>query len=92
MQKGLEMARPEPKILVEHAQANTDIWQILEAQQTYVLTYRGQPFDLRVVNHGLGVMKFKYKRTTYTQLGTALAQIRRYNKNFNTSDFDYITV
>ena len=86
------MSRPTPKILLEQAQDNMDVWQILQADQTYVITYRGQPIDIRVVSHSLSVNKFKYKRTSYTQLGTCIAQVRRYNKMFNTTDFDYIMV
>jgi hypothetical protein len=86
------MARPEPTIIAEQEQDNNDVWQILEAEQTYVITYKGQPVDIRVVNHGLGINRFKYKRTSYNQLGTVLAQVRRYNSKFNTTDFDYITV
>jgi hypothetical protein len=86
------MARPDPTIILEQEQDNNDVWQILEAEQTYVITYKGQPVDIRVVNHGLGISRFKYKRTSYNQLGTVLAQVRRYNSKFNTTDFDYITV
>jgi len=86
------MARPEPKIVAEQEQDSGDVWQILEAEKTYVITYQGQPFDLRVVSHGLGVSKFKYKRTSYSQIGTCQAQVKRYNSKFNTNDFDYKTV
>lgn len=86
------MARPEPKILIEQEQDNGNIWQAIACLQTYVITYQGRPIDIRVVNHGLGVTKFKYKRTSYNQLGTAIAQVRRYNKMFNTEDFSYIQV
>jgi len=83
------MARPEPKIVAEQEQLDNTVWQILETEKTYVITYQGQPFDLRVVMFGLGVSKFKYKRTSYSQLGTCQAQVRRYNSKFNTTDFDY---
>jgi len=86
------MSRPGPNILLEQEQDNSDVWQILQADQTYVITYKGQPVDIRVVNHGLGVSKFKYKRTSYNQLGTVVAQVKRYNSKFNTEDFDYIIV
>jgi hypothetical protein len=86
------MARPDPIIILEQAQDNSDVWQILQADQTFVITYKGQPIDIRVVNQGLGVMKFKYKRTSYNQIGTVIAQVRRYNRMFNTTDFDYIMV
>jgi hypothetical protein len=86
------MARPEPKILIEQEQEDSTVWQAIGCDRTYVITYKGQPIDIRVVNHGLGITKFKYKRTSYNQIGTAIAQVRRYNKMFNTTDFDYITV
>lgn len=86
------MARPEPKIIHRSEQLNGDEWQILPAERIYVITYQGRAIDIRVVNHGLGIMKFKYKRTSYTQLGTVIAQVRKYNSKFNTQDFDYITV
>lgn len=86
------MARPKPNILIEQEQDDGNIWQILQAEKTYVITYKGQPFDLRVIHHGLGVDKFKYKRTSYNQLGTAEAQVRRFNAKFKCNDFDYTTV
>ena len=86
------MTRPKPMIIQSQEQDNGDEWQILQADQTYVITFKGQPVDIRVVCHSLSVNKFKYKRTSYNQLGTVLAQVKRYNKMFNTEDFDYITV
>lgn len=86
------MARKEPKIIIEQEQDSGDVWQVLETSATYVITYKGQPVNIRVVIPSLGHTKFKYKRASYTELGTAVAQVRRYNKNFNTTDFDYIKV
>ena len=86
------MARKEPQIIIEHELDTGDVWQVLETKATYVITYKGQPVNIRVVLPGLGHTKFKYKRTSYSELGTVIAQVRRYNKNFNTTDFDYITV
>ena len=86
------MSRPEPKILVEQEQDDSTVWQAIGCLQTYVITYKGQPIDIRVVQPELGYVKFKYKRTSYNQIGTARAQVRRYNKMFNTTDFDYIIV
>lgn len=81
------MARPEPTIIKEQEQDDGHIWQIIEAEKTYIITYKGQPVDIRVVHPSLGISKFKYKRTSYTQLGTAEAQVRRYNAKFNCNDF-----
>jgi hypothetical protein len=86
------MSRPEPKVIFEHELADDITWQVLDTEEIYVITYKGKPVNIRVVHHGLGASTFKYKRTSYTELGTVLAQVRRYNKNFNTTDFNYITV
>jgi len=86
------MARPEPKIIVEQEVDNGDVWQVLETTATYIITYRGRPVNIRVIIPGLGHTKFKYKRASYSEEGTAIAQVRRYNRNFNTTDFDYIIV
>mgnify|MGYP006298708373 CR=1 FL=1 len=86
------MARPEPEIIHSQEQDSGDVWQILHAQATYVITYKNKPINIRVVCHGLGRMKYKYKRVSYTELGTVENQVRRYNKLFNCQDFDYIVV
>jgi hypothetical protein len=86
------MSRPEPKILIEQEQDDGNVWQAIACEQTYVITYKGKPIDIRVIVPELGYVKFKYKRTSYNQIGTAIAQVRRYNKKFNCQDFDYIIV
>lgn len=86
------MSRPQPTVLLEHEDDNLSTWQVLEGEQTYLVTYKGQPVSIRVLKASLGEDKKSYKRMSYTELGTCLAQVRRYNKNFNTTDFSYIKV
>ena len=86
------MSRPEPTVILEQEQLDGYIWQVLEGDETYLITYKGRPVSIRVLKPSLGDDRRSYKRMSYTELGTAMAQVRRYNTNFNTTDFDYIKV
>jgi len=86
------MARPKPEIILSQEQANGDVWQILEAEDTYVITYKGKGVAVRVEKLNLNTTSYSYKRMSYSELGTVISQVRRYNKMFNTKDFDYIKV
>jgi len=86
------MARPQPKIILEQEQDDLSTWQVLEGLETFLITYQGQPVSIRVLTASLGDERKKYKRMSYTELGTCVGQIKRLNKKFNTTDFDYIRV
>lgn len=86
------MARPSPTVLLEHEQDDSTTWQVLEGFETFLITYQGRPVSIRVVTAGLGEDRKKYKRMSYTELGTCIGQVRRFNQRFNTQDFDYIRV
>lgn len=86
------MARPKPEIIKSQEQHNGDVWQILEAEDTYVITYKGKCVSVRVEKLNMNTTSYSYKRMSYSELGTVLSQVRRYNKMFNCKDFDYIKV
>lgn len=86
------MSRPEPTVIHEVELGTGARWQILAADAYYVITYRGQPINLRVVNYTLTGPEFKYKKLTYTNLGNALAQVRTLNHRFDCEDFDVLQV
>jgi hypothetical protein len=86
------MSRPQPRILLEQDDDRLNTWQILEGDQTFLITYQGQPVSIRVLTAGLGTDRKKYKRMSYTELGTCVGQVKRFNEKFNTTDFDYIRV
>ena len=83
------MARPGPEIKHEIELANGDRWQLMTAPATYVITYKNKPVSIRIEHASLTGNKYKYKRTSYTELGTCIAQVRRYNEQFNCTDFGY---
>jgi len=86
------MARPQPRILLEQEQEDSTVWQVLEGDETFLITYKGRPASIRVLSPGLGEDRKKYRRMSYTELGTCVGQIKRLNAKFNTTDFDYIRV
>jgi hypothetical protein len=86
------MTRPAPTVLLEQEDELGNYWQILEGEETYLVTYKGQPVSVRVLSPNLGFDRKAYKRMSYTELGTCMAQVRRYNQKFNTKDFAYIRV
>lgn len=84
------MSRPKPTILHSESFGDGTTWDILKSDSYYVITYKGQPFGLRLSSpiHP----EFKYKKLTYTNLGSALSQIRRLNHKFKCEDFDVMEV
>ena len=86
------MSRPQPRIMLEAEDDKLNTWQVLEGDQTFLITYQGQPVSIRVLTASVGEDRKKYKRMSYTELGTCVGQVKRFNEKFNTTDFDYIRV
>jgi hypothetical protein len=80
-----DMSRPEPTIIAEVDLPNGQLWQITLADTVYIVTYQGQPVGLRVTE---GMGNFKYKKMSYTNLGSARRQARLLNHRFNCEDFE----
>ena len=86
------MARPSPNILKTHELKDGSTWDITQADSQYVVTYQGRPCGVRQHIHTLNHQGFKYQKLSYTNLGNALAQVKRLNDKFNTTDFDVMEV
>jgi len=84
------MARPEPEIILENKLDNGQIWQLLDSEEVYVILYKNKPVNIRVLRPSLSIDNKSYKRMSYTEEGTAIAQCRRYNEKFNCADFHYV--
>lgn len=84
------MSRPGPEIILENEQDDGSIWQLLDSDEIYIILYKDKPVSVRVLKPGLGDEQKSYKRMSYTELGTAIAQCRRYNEKFNCNDFSYV--
>ena len=86
------MARPGPNILKTIELGDGSTWDITHADSQYVITYQGKPCGVRQHINTLTIQGFKYQKLSYTNLGNALAQVKRLNHKFNTEDFDVMEV
>lgn len=67
-------------------------WDILQAESHYIITYKGRPVGIRVSSIMSMEQGFRYKKLSYTGLGSALAQVKRLNHRFKCQDFDVMEV
>ena len=81
------MSRPEPEIIDSVEDEDGTQWQILAAQATYMVTYKGEPVSVRNQNLQLGKIYRKYRKMSYPNYASAVLQARRLNKRFNTDLF-----
>jgi hypothetical protein len=86
------MARPKPTILLTKELSDSTIWDIMSAESYYVVTYKNRPCGVRQHVNTMTTQGFKYQKLSYTNLGNALAQVRRLNHKFNCEDFDVMEV
>ena len=86
------MARPSPNIIKTIELGDGSTWDITQADAQYIITYQGQPCGVRQHYNTLNTHGFRYQKLSYTNLGNALAQVKRLNHKFNTADFDVMEV
>lgn len=86
------MARPKPIILLTKELSDASTWDIMQAESYYVITYKDKPCGVRQHVNTITTYGFKYQKLSYTNLGNALAQVRRLNHKFNCEDFDVMQV
>jgi hypothetical protein len=83
------MARPSAEILDKITTKNHTDWYILAADDYYVVTYKGQPVNLKSVSNTMS-QAVKYKKTGYTNEGNCRVSVRKLNEIFMTEDFSYV--
>lgn len=86
------MSRPSPTIIASIETGDGSTWDITQANSQYVVTYLGRPCGVRQHIHTMNTQGFKYQKLSYTNLGNALAQVRRLNHKFKCEDFDVMEV
>jgi hypothetical protein len=82
------MARPKPRVLLEHLDPNTlQLDQILEADAIWAVVYKDEPFNLKTSsNH----YDSKYKKSSFSNPGHAHNLATKLNNMFKCSDFAVI--
>jgi len=86
------MTRPSLPVL-KSVTMNTGItWDILAAEQTYVITYKNRPVSIRV-DQPMNIRSgYKYKKMSYTNLRVAENQRDKLNEIFDTEDFAVVWI
>lgn len=82
------MARPKPKILMEHTDSNTyRSEQVLAADAIYAVFFDGSPINLRSQHSLIDYPGPKYKTVSYSNSGHAFNLAERLNRKFKTDKF-----
>jgi hypothetical protein len=81
------MARPSPKIIIQH-QVNDDTYiDVLESSGLWFLTYMNKPVSLRERFFSHVGLQVKYPRTGYTNQAHCRRLAEKLNEQFNTDRF-----
>jgi hypothetical protein len=86
------MARPKPKVRLAQEVGDGSLWEVLQAEMYYVITYQGDPVNIRITQGSMTGNNHIYKKLTYTNLGSARLQVNRLNHRFKCSDFEVMEV
>ena len=86
------MARPKPIVRLAQEVGDGTLWEVLQADKFYVITYKGEPANIRITQGSMTGNIHLYKKLTYTNLGSANLQARRLNHRFNCQDFTVMEV
>lgn len=81
------MARPSAKVRHSIEVGDGTLWEILQADTYYAITYKDEPVSIRITRGSLTGNEHTYKKMTYTNLGSAEAQCRKLNYRFKCEDF-----
>jgi len=84
------MARPKPKVLLEHTDKNFRSEQVLDADAIYAVFYNERPINLKSFSSLVDSSGAKYKKTSFSNPGHAFNLCARLNKKFNTDDFTVV--
>ena len=84
------MARPQPKIIKTITTDLGTSYDLLAAEDCYVIVYKREPVNIRIQHATLGPQRRKYMKLSYTNEGSARVQVRKLNKLFNCEDFAFV--
>lgn len=85
------MSRPKPNILLQKLEKNYDSLQLIDVTGIFCVLYKNEPFAIRSLNVLLDKPIIKYNRTSFPNVGFAVALAKKLNKLFNCTDFTVAT-
>lgn len=86
------MTRPSQPVLKSATMSSGITWDVLAAEQTYVIVYKNRPISIRVDQPMNAKSGYKYKKLSYTNLASAENQCQRLNQVFDTQDFSVLWI
>lgn len=85
------MSRPKPLVLLEYTDKKTyKSEQIIQAEAIWAVFYDNQPFNLKSLHSLTNYPGPKYKKTSFSNPGHAIALANRLNKMFDTTKFTVV--
>jgi hypothetical protein len=85
------MARPKPKVLLEHVNKKTyKAEQVLEAEAIWAVFYKNEPFNLKSFNNLTSYPGPKYKKVSFSNPGHAHNLAKKLNQTFGVDDFQVV--
>lgn len=84
------MARPKPKVLLEHTDKNFRSEQVLGADAIYAVFFNDAPINLKSYNSLVDQPGAKYKKTSFSNSGHAFNLAERLNTKFKTHEFTVV--
>jgi len=86
------MARPKPVVKHSIEVGDGTLWEILQAETYFAITYKDEPISIRITRGSLTGNNHIYKKMTYTNLGSAEAQCKKLNYRFKCNDFKVMMI
>lgn len=84
------MARPKPKVLLEHTDQNYRSEQVLDAEAIYAVFLQGAPINLKSFNSLVDMPGAKYKKTSFSNEAHCVNLAQRLNEKFKTDQFTVV--
>lgn len=81
------MARPKPKVLLEHVDDKFRSEQVIDAEAIYAVFLDGSPINLKSFNSLINTPGAKYKKTSFSNRAHCINLADRLNDLFKTQDF-----
>ena len=86
------MARPGPQIRHSIELGDGSVWEILQAETYFAITYKEEPVSIRITKPSMTGNNHLYRKMTYTNLGSAQAQCKKLNYRFKCEDFKVMMI